>query len=52
MNYRYVSGNVHCIDILKDIDSALAKVKLMAETRGINCTKVMLAGHSAGGHLA
>ena len=52
MNYRYASANVHCSDILKDIDSALAKVKLMAETRGINCTKVMLAGHSAGGHLA
>ncbi len=52
MNYRYASDTVHCADILKDIDSALAKVKTMAETRGISCNKVMLAGYSAGGHLA
>ena len=52
MNYRYASDTVHCADILKDIDSALAKIKSMAETRGIKCNKVMLAGYSAGGHLA
>lgn len=52
MNYRYASESVHCLDLLSDIDQALAKVKSMAETRGIKCTKVMLAGYSAGAHLA
>ena len=52
MNYRYASEAVHCPDLLSDIDQALAKVKSMAETRGIKCTKVMLAGYSAGAHLA
>lgn len=52
MNYRYASDTVSCTDLLEDIDSALAKVKTMAETRGISCTKVMLAGYSAGAHLA
>lgn len=52
INYRYASETVKCTDILKDIDKALAKIKSMAETRGINCNKVMLAGVSAGAHLA
>lgn len=52
MNYRYAGNGVTCTDLLKDIDGALAKVKSMAETRGIKCTKVMLAGYSAGAHLA
>lgn len=52
MNYRYISKTVHCKDILKDINSALAKIKSMAETRGISCEKVMLIGASAGAHLS
>lgn len=52
MNYRYISGDVHCKDILKDISGALAKIKAMAETRGITCDKVMLIGASAGAHLS
>lgn len=52
INYRYVSKNVHCADIFKDIDAALIKIKSMAETRGITCDKVILIGGSAGAHLA
>ncbi len=52
MNYRYISSDVHCVDLLKDINSALAKIKSMAETRGITCEKVMLVGASAGAHLS
>ncbi|MGN0447490.1 MAG: alpha/beta hydrolase fold domain-containing protein [Acutalibacteraceae bacterium] len=52
INYRYASENIKCTDILKDIDKALAKIKSMAETRGVNCNKVMLVGVSAGAHLA
>ena len=52
MNYRYISEPVHCTDLLKDIDSALAKDKSMAETRNIKCNKVMLVGYSAGAHLS
>lgn len=52
MNYRYISRDVHCTDLLKDIDSALSKIKSMAETRGISCEKVMLVGTSAGAHLS
>lgn len=52
MNYRYISEDVDCVDILKDINSALAKIKSMAETRGITCDRVMLVGASAGAHLS
>lgn len=52
MNYRYVSEKVDCEKILEDIDKALEKISSMAESRGIKTTKVMLAGFSAGAHLA
>ena len=52
MNYRYISEDVDCVDILKDINNALAKIKSMCETRGITCDKVMLVGASAGAHLS
>lgn len=52
MNYRYISADVDCTDILKDISAALAKIKSMAQTRGISCEKVMLIGASAGAHLS
>lgn len=52
MNYRYVSDELDCSDVLDDIDDALKKVKSMAKTRGITTTKVMLTGYSAGAHLA
>ncbi len=52
INYRYASNDIHASDILDDIDKALAKIKSMAEIRGMTCDKVMLVGASAGAHLA
>lgn len=52
MNYRYASQKVDCSRMLEDIDKALAKIKSMAETRGIKVNKAMLVGYSAGAHLA
>lgn len=52
MNYRYASQKVDCRRILDDIDLALAKIKSLAETRGIKVTKAMLVGYSAGAHLS
>lgn len=52
MSYRYATKDISCEDMLDDIDAALAKIKSMAETRGIKATKVMLVGFSAGAHLS
>lgn len=52
INYRYISEDIYCTDQLNDITAAIAKVKSMAETRGINCEKVMIVGISAGAHLS
>lgn len=52
INYRYLSEKIHCMDQLNDITAAIEKIKSMAETRGINCNKVMIVGFSAGAHLS
>ncbi|MBE6786121.1 MAG: alpha/beta hydrolase [Ruminococcaceae bacterium] len=52
MNYRYASEKVDCEHILDDIDKTLAKIKDLAQARGIKTDKVMLVGYSAGAHLA
>lgn len=52
INYRYVSEDIYCTDQLNDITAAIAKIKSMAQTRGINCEKVMIVGISAGAHLS
>lgn len=52
INYRFISGPYNYIDILDDINNALLKVKQIASDKSINLTKVLLTGHSAGGHLS
>jgi len=52
LNYRYLSEDVDIIDILGDIDAALAKVKQKGAEVGVNINKVLLTGDSAGGHLS
>lgn len=53
MNYRYASiGSVSASEILDDITSALAKIKSLAKEKGLNITRVMLTGGSAGAHLS
>ncbi len=52
VNYRYLSEDVDLLDILDDIDAALAKVKQKGAEAGVNINKVLLTGDSAGGHLS
>ena len=52
VNYRYISEDVDLLDILDDIDAALAKVKQKGAEVGVNINRVLLTGDSAGGHLS
>lgn len=52
ISYRYISDEIHCEDMLDDIDSALKTIKTVAADRGVNIEKVLLTGLSAGGHLS
>ena len=52
MNYRYVSEESDCFDILDDITSALNRIKKMGTDRGINVNKMLMTGLSAGAHLS
>ena len=52
INYRYLSYEVSFDDILDDIESALYCIKAKAAEKGINIDKMLLSGHSAGGHLS
>lgn len=51
-NYRYISEDVDLLDILDDIDAALAAIKAKGAEVGVNINKVLLTGDSAGGHLS
>ena len=51
-NYRYLSEDVDILDILDDIDVALAKIKEKGAEVGVNINKVLLTGDSAGAHLS
>ena len=52
VNYRYLSETVDLNDIADDIDAALTEIKAKAAEVGVNITKVLLTGDSAGGHLS
>ena len=52
LNYRYISDDSHCGEILDDIDAALEKVKEVAGSKNITVEKALLTGISAGAHLA
>lgn len=52
MNYRYISEKTNINDIMDDITACLSKIKEEAKDRGINVTKVLLTGTSAGAHLS
>ncbi len=53
MNYRFINdGKSDIDDILDDITLALDRIKTLAAGYSINVTKVILSGHSAGGHLS
>lgn len=52
VNYRYISDDVDLLDVLDDIDAALAEIKKKGAEVGVNINKVLLTGDSAGGHLS
>ena len=52
MNYRYIDDNTTAFDIMHDIFNALEKIKEVAKENGVNLTKVLLTGGSAGAHLS
>lgn len=52
VNYRYISDDVDLLDVLDDIDAALAKIRSKGNEIGVNINKVLLTGDSAGGHLS
>lgn len=53
INYRLAALNtIDVYDMINDITSALTKIKSMAEGYSVNIGKVILLGHSAGGHLS
>ncbi len=52
INYRYMSYDVSFEDILDDIEAAVAFIKRKGEENGVNINRMLLSGHSAGGHLS
>ena len=52
MNYRYLDASTDINDILDDIDLALKCIKEKALKKDVIINKVLLTGHSAGGHLS
>lgn len=52
ISYRYASDSVNGHAILDDIQAAVAKAKEVAASYGLNLTKMMTTGGSAGGHLS
>lgn len=52
VNYRYISNDIDILDILDDIDAALAKIRQKGAEVGVNINRVLLTGDSAGGHLS
>ncbi len=52
INYRYLSETVTMADIIDDIDAAVAKIKEIGKDNGTDINKMLLTGHSAGGHLS
>ncbi len=52
INYRYISEDVDLTDVTDDIQLAVAKIKSLAEEHGVDISKMVLTGGSAGGHLS
>ena len=52
MNYHYIDDEHDGLFIMNEIFHALEKIKETSQSEGINITKVILTGYSAGGHLS
>ena len=45
INYRYLSYDVSFDDILDDIETSVARIKEIAETKNVKITKMITTGH-------
>lgn len=52
LNYRYISDDTHCDEMLDDITAAMTKAVEFAKENGIELDAAAFTGHSAGGHLS
>lgn len=52
VNYRYICDTVDLDDIMDDIEQAVALVKEIAHSHGVEITGFLSTGGSAGGHLS
>lgn len=52
INYRYLSYDVSFDDMLDDIENSVYKIKSLSKDNGIEISKMIATGGSAGGHLA
>jgi acetyl esterase/lipase len=52
MNYRLITGQATYVDMLEDIDLAIEYIKTQTDGMPIDTTQIVLAGESAGAHLA
>ncbi len=52
VNYRYICDTVNLDDIMDDIEQAVALVKDIADSHGVEISGFLSTGGSAGGHLA
>ena len=52
VNYRYICDTVDLDDIMDDIEQAVAFMKEIADSHGIEISGFLSTGGSAGGHLA
>lgn len=51
-NYRFVSENVNCFDVMEDLTASLKKVREFVSEKGVKLEKMLITGGSAGAHLA
>jgi acetyl esterase/lipase len=55
IDYRLINfqkSNIHMQDMIFDVHNALVKIQEISRENGVNVTDFILAGHSAGGHIA
>ncbi len=52
INYRYIDDTVNLNDIMDDIEQAVALIKEIGDSHGIQISGFLSTGGSAGGHLA
>lgn len=52
VNYRYICETVDLNDIMDDIELAVKCIKEKGTENGVNISKMLLTGGSAGGHLS